>query len=1336
MNRWTDEKEFEKHFYSLNDPDQELKDLAQWREFQTKVVSKFIDQIRLVAGEHYTNLDHFLLELLQNADDNTYNEGVTPTVKITLNHDYFQLENNEKGFTAQDLFAITYSAASTKIRQKTGATFIGEKGIGFKSVFAVADYVDIHSPPYHFRLNNGEFIIPHQIPPKEVTGTRILLRLPKADTNIPAILSDRLTSLCENAQEFILFLQKIERLNFDDHISSSQREVIAERDIKANFYLVESVGQERTYFTHRYKITIPKNVVKLRFRELNEELEREIIFAVPYPSNDLIKMQENGLLFCFLPTKVKTGTPIHIQIDAKTTGNRENLLEFEGSEWNRTVFQGLAEEFINMIKELTKKHEFAKRLPEYLPWNIENQDLRNNDLQILMTEVKEKLKKEEIIRDRHGEYWPAKFVKMVPQELESVLYEDKYERALSSYLVREDDDYQIEGWDDDEVVTLVDPEWARKYTQEITALGVEPLGRQSCLQMLREGPPSKIDIRSEEAVRKFLKVVIELADSLEGKYFYNPYRKAIEDLKQCPIFPLNDGKSLKWGALTQEIMWIKSDTPESRGTGGTFLVDPKYTYTPGGGVGRSEIEEIRELNRRFRKLLEDCEIDSYTFTAHLRRTVIRRLQELPDDLKDENERRFINEAWFRIYQGIWNRKTTIIREEGGENYWQELITELQACKIPIKKNGKKWSLVPLDRAFIGPRFNTENNLAKIYRDTEAPIIDLDYLEKIALKAKAKKQRKIDWEDWKRFFIECGVNKGPYLVTYDLSNDPAYRHSSNKVYQNLDNKLASAIREAIQSSWEFRTENAKTFYLVSTSGTICLDSFTDKLLKKKLSSDFLARKLGPIWESRNNYRTEINYLWGRKSSPRVVIVENTLLEEQLRKSLIVKSDKGLKLTTECFEDNQINRAVLGKLVPYVDCKSNNYNRELLEHAGMILSVRPEDIINLIIGWYKNTPPGFRNTEAFEPYLEMVVRASRWLPNYISQLASYLKLYHPASDKLIPFKTWKGMDLSDYPASLVEGVIEALDQGGRATLDGILATLFACNPLESHEEALTESLVRLGRFCEANGIEGVRESFEKALEDCNLHAFGRHISTLKLLPILWDIPPSPKRVKGVLKAFVDHANQRVFQDAVDILGWPRMSRLSPTLQIRGEGSNLDESTVRRIFYVFEELIRGVEGTQPQLKRRIENLGIFSSETKISQGIVNTGGINVIVQLDGGKNEYPVPYWFDGKNLFIAKEHHIVRVLPEFVDLYCGTTFLPSFRYIWNDKDLISRVAVGNGSPSDQSAPDHPAKGSEFGGDLLEGGTKKGLETGLDDEDDNGDSTGEGTDQQDPSKGTPDR
>jgi hypothetical protein len=1340
MNGWDDEEKFKKDFFSLNNPDKELKILAEWRKYQIKIVSKIIDQIKLLASEHYTDIDHFLLELLQNADDNTYDEDVQPTVWITLDNDFFRLENNEKGFTPQDLFAITYSAASTKTRQKTGATFIGEKGIGFKSVFAVADYVDIHSPPYHFRLNNDEFIIPRPIPSQKVSGTRILLRLREGNTKIPNILSERLTSLCKNAQEFVLFLQKIQRLHVDDHISSSQRNVIAERDNENNFYMVESEGQERTYFTHRYKVRIPHEVVRTRFNEFDEDLEREIIMAVPYPGPDRKQVEGNGRLFCFLPTGVKTGTPIHLQIDAKTVANRENLVDFAGSDWNRAVFQSLEGEFVKMFLKLREKPIFAERLPEYLPWNVENQDLKNKDFHEIMLRVKDQLQTEPIVRDRHEEYMPGEFVKRVPEEFEKIFYEPKYERALSRYLVERGD---YENWEftavAEEAVTLVDPMWAKKYPEEILSLGVEKIDSESCLRMLREGPPQTVNINDEKAVRNFLDKIMWLADSIQYEVFSNPNRFAIEDLKECPIFPLHDGKTAKWGILNHDVMWIRTDSPENKGTVRALLVDPTYTYSPGGSSTKEgDIEGVRKFNSRFRNfLLEVCEIDFYTVVEYLRRTVIKKLIDSQIEPNNETQRKSINEAWFQLYQKIWNRKATIIKkEEGGEENWKKIFAELGECEIPIRRAGEKnWSLGKVKLAFIGPRFKTQDDLAKVYKGTGAPIIDLDFLENIAKRRQAKRQRKVDWDDWRKFLLECGAKEGPHIVNCDLSNNNAYNRSSGTAYQNSDNKFALSVLDVLRSHNEYKYENTTRFYLTSGSQSYCLDGYTKDRLSKRQPTDFLARRLGFIWDSRINYQTTIRFLWGQKRDYRAVTTKLILLEEELREPLVVRSDKGLKVTTECFEENTVNKLVLGNLVPYVNCERFRYNRELLEYAGMIFSVKPDDVSHIIERWYEGTPSEQRSTKAFELYLEVVARFCRYLPQYSSQCISSLKLYQGTEDRLIPFLLWKKSASGEYPASLVERVIEAIEPDAQVSLDSALGAVLACNPLESHTEGLAEALVRLGRFCEANSIDGVREAFEMKLAKGKLKGFGKWIKNLTLLPILWDLPTSPLNPKDMLVIHAYHSNEEFFQVAVDVLGWPCMSRLAASPQVRGGESELDENTVRRIYYVFKELIQGFEKTQPQVRRRIEDLGLFSSVTVVGQKIKRADAISIIVQKNGAKNEYSVPYWFNGESLLIGQDQDLTRTLPQFIDLYCGTTFSPSFRYMWNDKDLISRVEIGKGGGPEQSPPDHPRPGNQQGdlSSLEDQDIETRLDIGLDDEGDAEASSEDGTASPDSGKGS---
>ncbi len=82
--------------------------------------------------------NRFINELLQNADDCIYPEGVVPSLDIQTSERTVELHYNEVGFTKQNVRAITAIGESTKKQMLSGQPLteetIGEKGIGFKGV--------------------------------------------------------------------------------------------------------------------------------------------------------------------------------------------------------------------------------------------------------------------------------------------------------------------------------------------------------------------------------------------------------------------------------------------------------------------------------------------------------------------------------------------------------------------------------------------------------------------------------------------------------------------------------------------------------------------------------------------------------------------------------------------------------------------------------------------------------------------------------------------------------------------------------------------------------------------------------------------------------------------------------------------------------------------------------------------------------------------------------------------------------------------------------------------------------------------------------------------------
>jgi hypothetical protein len=72
---------------------------------------------------------------VQNADDNIYPENVEPTLTFILQESGIIVLNNEQGFSAKNIRALCDVGNSTKKGSNVG--YIGQKGIGFKSVFRV-----------------------------------------------------------------------------------------------------------------------------------------------------------------------------------------------------------------------------------------------------------------------------------------------------------------------------------------------------------------------------------------------------------------------------------------------------------------------------------------------------------------------------------------------------------------------------------------------------------------------------------------------------------------------------------------------------------------------------------------------------------------------------------------------------------------------------------------------------------------------------------------------------------------------------------------------------------------------------------------------------------------------------------------------------------------------------------------------------------------------------------------------------------------------------------------------------------------------------------------------
>ncbi|KAL5558728.1 hypothetical protein UlMin_034939 [Ulmus minor] len=188
-----------------------------------------------LSAELYTKDVHFLMELIQNAEDNVYDEGVEPTLEFLLTGEDVTgsgapatlfVFNNEMGFSKKNIESLCSVGRSTK-KGNTKIGYIGEKGIGFKSVFLVSPEPHIFSNGYQVKFreepdqNCGTgYIVPEWVSKKPTVsdirtayGSDRVLRtttiiLPLKPEKVVAVE----TQLSALHPEILLFLSKIKRL--------------------------------------------------------------------------------------------------------------------------------------------------------------------------------------------------------------------------------------------------------------------------------------------------------------------------------------------------------------------------------------------------------------------------------------------------------------------------------------------------------------------------------------------------------------------------------------------------------------------------------------------------------------------------------------------------------------------------------------------------------------------------------------------------------------------------------------------------------------------------------------------------------------------------------------------------------------------------------------------------------------------------------------------------------------------------------------------------------------------------------------------------------------------
>lgn len=268
-----------------------------------------------LATNLYSKDTRFVFELIQNAEDNKYSEtsseGVEPYLSFSLYPDRLVIDSNEDGFTEADVQAICSTGESTK----SASGYIGEKGIGFKSVFKVAKRVQIQSGPFSFHFEYTResddgmgMVIPLDSDFDDLPDgvcTRMTLTLLR-DTDFP----QRRNDLMNIPDTFLLFLNKLKRLTVKIYPASGSEETIIHQHYpgaRGSRSRISKSVQDRELaeveHENRYYHVITRAVQGLPDDEARKNNDKAtVVLAFPVNEGDAPIVEEQ-YVYAFLPLR-------------------------------------------------------------------------------------------------------------------------------------------------------------------------------------------------------------------------------------------------------------------------------------------------------------------------------------------------------------------------------------------------------------------------------------------------------------------------------------------------------------------------------------------------------------------------------------------------------------------------------------------------------------------------------------------------------------------------------------------------------------------------------------------------------------------------------------------------------------------------------------------------------------------------------------------------------------------------------------------------------------------------------------------------------------------------
>ncbi|KAF7807153.1 histidine kinase-, DNA gyrase B [Senna tora] len=880
--------------------------------------------LHCLSQELYSQDSHFILELVQNADDNNYPENVEPTLTFILRDSGIIVLNNERGFSAQNMRALCDVGNSTK--KGFNAGYIGKKGIGFKSVFRVTNAPEIHSNGFHvkFDISEGQigFVLPTVVPPCDIglfsrlasTGIdssddnpwKTCIVLPfRSHLSEGMIMNSIMTMFSDLHPSLLLFLHRLQCIKFrnllNDTLTVMRKEIVGDGILKV------SHGKEKmTWFVVSQELKT--NSLRLGV----QTTEISMAFTLQESDNVYSPCLDPQPVFAFLPLRTY-GLKFILQGDFVLPSSRE---EVDGdSPWNQWLLSEYPSLFVRAEREFCAlpcfRSEPGKALSAFMsfvPLVGEVHGFFSSLPRLIISKLR--MTNCLLVECGNNEWVPpCKVLRGWTEQVRSFLTDDLlYEHLGLRYL--------------DKNVVLSDA--------LAEALGIEEFGPNILVRVvsaLCHADSGMVSINMSWLISCLSTLYVTLFNS-SGKMSVNfeTREDILESLRKIPFIPLSDGT---YSSVDKGTIWLHSNTLNT-GLDGEHKIEafPSISanlrtvspslFSAAAGHDTSCLN-LPLLDNATRLLLS---IGVQQLSAH----DIVKLHILPamSEIKRVNQDKMLMIEYICFV--MLHLKSTcseclIDREL--------IISELQCKSLLLTNCGFK---CPAD---VPIHFCREfGNLvgAKMLADVvnmSWPEVDISYL-----KHPVNDSFSCVLENWRRFFEKIGVTDFVQVVQVDRNVVDVSDANFRQVM--WDKGLISP--ELLAKDWE-SPELVQLLTLLSKSGS-------------KEGCKYLLEILDTLWDA--SYSDKTTGYFCSKSGKDNYQFKSTFINNICGMQWVVSTmDDELHYPSDLFYDCEAVRMILGAFVPYAVPKVKS--ERLVNDVGFKTRVTLGDILDILKVWRKSEIP---------------------------------------------------------------------------------------------------------------------------------------------------------------------------------------------------------------------------------------------------------------------------------------------------------------------------------------------------------------------------------------------